>query len=107
VTSELALSLAALSLPEPGPLELIWGLLATHPFGWVVVLAFLGGLLVHLGIGVGVYLDARRRRTELLPPSAWALLAMFVGVFGLLIYWLVNKDAPRLDRGGRAPLRRS
>lgn len=82
---------------DGGPTPL--GALLEHAPGGVLFLVVLAlGLLLHVCLGVAVFVDARERRTELLPAPGWALLAMFTGLMGLLAYWLVHREVPRRER---------
>lgn len=82
-------------IPQDGGPEPLAALLEHAPGGmlWLVLLVI--GALMHVALAVVVFVDARKRRTELMPPAAWALLAFAAGLMGLLIYWLVNREVPR------------
>ncbi|MFN3244591.1 MAG: hypothetical protein ACE37K_24005 [Planctomycetota bacterium] len=81
---------------EPLPLS---DLLGQAPGGllWLLIPAI--GLLLHLGLSVVVLIDGRKRRTEMMAAPLWALLVFFTGLMGFLVYWLVNREAPRRDPG--------
>ena len=90
-------ALVMLVIPQEGGPMPLGQLLEQMPGGYLFVVILGLGALFHIGMAVFVFLDARQRRAELMPAPAWALLTLVAGLMGLLVYWLVNREAPRRE----------
>ena len=59
-------------------------------------------VLIHIFCGLGIAKDIahvleRRVTTVLLPKNIWILVGLIVGVWGLLIYWLIHHSTIAKD----------
>lgn len=59
-------------------------------------------LLVGLFFAVVVFRNGRRREVleYRIPPIVWSAIVLVDPVFGLLAYWLINRDAPYREIAG-------
>ena len=69
----------------------------------VIILAFgLISFIVHFGLAVAVYSDAKRLNTDRLPmeigPGLWGAATLLGGVLAVGIYWFIYHSSIRSDR---------
>ena len=57
--------------------------------------------LVGVFLAVTVYRNGKRREAleYRIPPIIWSAIVLFDPVFGLIAYWLINRDAPYRETG--------
>jgi hypothetical protein len=63
---------------------------------WLSMLIFPIRLLLGLFLAVVVFRNGKRREAleYRIPPMVWSFLVLIDPVFGLIAYWLINRDAP-------------
>lgn len=75
-------------IPSGIPLQIFGG--AGLIFVLLLLVFFVGGLAVWLGLTYWVYQDAQQRRVD--SPVLWAVVTFFVGPVGAVIYLLIRGD---------------
>lgn len=76
--------------------------------GFVAVVVFIGTILVHIALALGVRDDASRLRDQgrgpnFIGPAMWTIAVLMGGVLSLGVYWLIHHSTLRIFDTDKPP----